>query len=100
MSEVDIGEIERREIQDHVRRVLRDLGNTEPPLPLSAVRKLLKLDLKYYDGTDKGLIADLAHRAKLFARKTIPDAVKQVRAVIAKSKLLAFWVPDSQRVLI
>jgi len=100
MSEPDVGEIERREIQDHVRKVLRDLGNPEPPLSLPDVRKLLHLDLKYYDGSDAGLLAEVSHRVKLLTKKTLPDAVKHVRDVIARSKLLAFWVPESKRVLI
>jgi hypothetical protein len=100
MMEPDVGELERREIQDHVRKVLRDLGNPEPPVSLADVRALLQLDLKYYDGSDTGLIAELSHRARLLAKKQIPDAVRQVRAILAKSKLLAFWVPDNKRVLI
>jgi hypothetical protein len=100
MIEVDVGEMERREIQDHVRKVLRDLDDPEPPLVLADVRQLLKLDLRYYDGTDSGLIAQLTHRARLLAKKQVPDAVRQVKAILSKSKLLAFWVPDSKRVLI
>lgn len=100
MNEPDIGEFERREIQDCVRKVLRDLDDPEPPLSLPDVRKLLQLDLKYYDGSDSGLIAELTHRARLLTRKKLPDAVRHVKAILSKSKLLAFWVPESKRVLI
>src|SRR5438477_5492780 len=100
MIDFDVGDLERRDIQDQVRRVLRDLDNPEPPLSLPDVRQLLKLDLKYYDGSDSGLVAELSHRFKLFAKKKLPEIGNQVREVIAKSKLVAFWVPDSKRVLI
>src|SRR6266566_4672348 len=100
MTEVDVGEFERREIRDQVAKVIRDLGNPDPPLLLSDVRQLLKLDLKYYDGSDAGLLAELSHRVRLFTRKTLPDIGKHLTEALAKAKLLAFWVPDSKRVLI
>jgi hypothetical protein len=64
------------------------------------VRALLKLDLKYYDGSDVGLIAELSHRVKLIATKRVPDLGRQLRDALAKSKLLAFWVPQEKKVLI
>ena len=100
MIDFDVGEFERRDIQEQVRRVLRDLDNPEPPLRLDDVRQLLKLDLRYYDGSDSGLVAELSHRVKLFAKKKLPEVGKHVRDVINKSKLVAFWVPESKRVLI
>src|SRR5207249_959446 len=100
MSNAEVGELEGREIRDHVARVLRDLGKPEPPLSLPDVRQLLKLDLKYYDGSDSGLISELSHRVKLLAKKTLPDIGKHLSEALAKSKLLAFWVPDSKKVLI
>ena len=38
MDEVIVGEYERRQINAQVQRVLRDLGNPEPPLKLEDVR--------------------------------------------------------------
>ena len=63
MTDADLGEFERREILGHVDRVLRDLGYPEPPLILTDVRALLKLDLKYYNSSDSGFATELAHRA-------------------------------------
>jgi len=42
------------DIDRKVERVLRDLGNPEPPLDLEVVRELLKLDLEYYTAKDPG----------------------------------------------
>lgn len=100
MSEELVGELEKREISGHVQRILRDLGNPEPPLNLADVRSLLSLDLQYYRSTDPGLIAELTHRFNLLARKTIPGLGRHLVSALAKSKLCAFWVPESARILL
>lgn len=100
MDEVIVGEHERRQINERVERILRDLGNPEPPLKLEDVRQLLSLNLQYYRSTDPGLVEDLTHRFKLLAKKTIPDLGRHLMSALAKSKLCAFWVPDSARILI
>ena len=38
----------RQKIDRRVDKILRDLGNPEPPLRLEDVRELLRLDLGYY----------------------------------------------------
>jgi hypothetical protein len=100
MAEVLVGEYEKRDIDGHVERILRDLGDPEPPLDLSGVRSLLSLDLQYYRSTDPGLITELSHRFTLFARKTLPDIGRHLLTALTKSKLCAFWVPESARILI
>jgi len=100
MIDVDVGDFEKREIDAQIARILRDLGSPTPPLKLEDVRQLLKLDLRYYKSTDPGIIEELTHRFTLFARKTIPDVGKHLAAALAKSKLNAFWVPDSRRILL
>jgi hypothetical protein len=95
-----VGEHEKRDINAQVGRVLRDLGNPQPPLSLSDVRSLLSLDLQYYRSSDPGLVRELEHRFMFLARKIIPDFGKQILGALAKSKLCAFWVPESARILI
>jgi hypothetical protein len=97
--DVELEESEKRDIRDQVARILRDLGNPEPPLHLADVRTLLSLDLQYYRGSDPSLIAELTHRFKLFARKSIPDAGRHLLSALSKSRLCAFWVPESSRIL-
>lgn len=96
----EIGEHERRSIGDQVDRILRDLGVVEPPLQLADVRALLKLDIHYYEREDPNLIQELTHRFKLLAKKAIPDVGKHLLSALAKSRLVAFWVPDSARILV
>ncbi len=100
MDELIVGENEQRQINEQVRRILRDLGNPEPPLKLEDVRQLLSLNLQYYRSTDPGLIAELTHRFSLLAKKSIPNFGRHLMSALAKSKLCAFWVPDSARILL
>lgn len=100
MVEESVGEFEKREIRDRIDRILRDLGNPEPPLELAEVRRLLSLDLRYYSSSEPGLVAELSHRFKVLAQKTIPDLGKHLAMALAKSRLLAFWVPESSKIMI
>src|SRR5580698_8277330 len=100
MIEAEVGSYEKREIDAQVNRVLRDLGNPSPPLKLTDVRTLLKIDLQYYRSTDPGLVEELAHQFRLLAQKTIPDLGKHLLAALRISKLDAFWVPSSRRILL
>ena len=100
MDEAIVGEHERRQINGQVQRILRDLDNPEPPLKLEDVRQLLSLSLQYYRSTDPGLIAELTHRFNLLAKKSIPNMGRHLMSALAKSKLCAFWVPDSARILL
>lgn len=100
MERVLVGDLERREIRTQVDRILRDLGRPEPPLVLADVRALLSLDLQYYSSTDPGLVAELTHRFTLFAKKGLPDLGNHLIAALAKSRLCAFWVPESSRILV
>jgi hypothetical protein len=100
MDEAGVGEYEKRKIDAQVARILRDLENPAPPLKLTDVRKLLKIDLTYYKSTDPSVLQELTHRFALLARKTIPDIGKYLALALAKSKLDAFWVPASRRILL
>lgn len=100
MSEELVAELEKRDIGGQIQRILRDLGNPEPPLNLADVRSLLSIDLQYYRSTDPGLIAELTHRFNLLGRRTIPGLGRHLASALSKSKLCAFWVPDSTRILL
>lgn len=100
MEHVLVGELEKREIRAQVDRILRDLGSYEPPLNLADVRTLLSLDLHYYSSADPGLVEELTHRFTLIAKKKLPDLGKHLITALAKSRLCAFWVPESSRILI
>jgi Zn-dependent peptidase ImmA (M78 family) len=100
VEQVLVAELEKREIRAQVDRILKDLGRPEPPLVLADVRALLSLDLQYYSRADPGLIAELTHRFNLLAKKKLPDLGNHLISALAKSRLCAFWVPESSRILI
>ena len=51
-----------QDIDGRVERVIRGLGNPEPPLELSQVRELLKLDLAFYTADDPGIAREVISR--------------------------------------
>ena len=95
----EIGEFEARAIDQRVERILRDLGNPEPPLRLEPVFELLKLDLNYYRADDVGVLAEFAHRIKL-AGKQLAERPALALDALRKAKLSALWVPDGKRIFI
>lgn len=76
-----IDEYERADINEHISRLLRDLGNPEPPLRLEVVRELQKLDLTYYSKSDLNLLDEMAHRAKM-AGHQISSTAQSMRDVV------------------
>ena len=90
-----VGPLEARDINAQVDRLLRDLGNPEPPLRLELVRELLRLDLKYYSS----YLKDLTHRIRLGAKQVTARPGLMFEA-IKKVNLAALYVPDTKRILI
>ncbi len=99
MGIIEIGANETLDIQSAVDRVLRDLENPEPPLDLERVRDVLRLDLKYYQGSDPGAVGEIAHRLRV-AGKQLLARPGLLGDAIRKAKLSALWIPDSKRILI
>ncbi|MNM13349.1 hypothetical protein D3C81_235390 [compost metagenome] len=94
-----VGDRERRDIEVLVAKVLRDLGNPEPPLHLELVRELLRLDKKYYSSTDVSPLAEFAHRIKV-AGKQLVARPTLILEVVQKAKLSGLWIPDERRIFI
>ena len=88
-----------QDIDRRIERVLRGLGNPEPPLRLEDVRELLKLDRAYYTANDPGLLRETVSRIRVatiqvFQRPTLLlDAIK-------KMSLQALYLPDRRRILL
>ena len=89
----------RQDIQARTDKVLRELGNPEPPLRLEDVRELLRLDCDYFTSETDGLFQSLVSKLKrggiqILNRPTLLlDAVK-------KFDLRALYLPDHKRILI
>lgn len=99
MNVEGVGAYEASDIDAIVDRLLRDLGNPEPPLSLETVRDALKLDLKFYSSAEHSIVEEVAHRIRVGAKQIllrpglIVDAIK-------KANLSALWMPDRKRILI
>ncbi len=88
-----------QDIDKRVAKILRDLGDPEPPLRLEIVREQLRLDLAYYSASDTGILAETIHRLKVGGKQIILRPGLLLEAV-KKWDLKALWVPDRQRILI
>jgi|ERR1043165_936068 hypothetical protein len=99
MKGIQIGKHEQVDIDAQVDKVLRGLGNPEPPISLAEVRELLRLDRQYYSSTDDSVVREFISKVKigtkqLFLRPTL------ILDVIKKASVSAFWIPDGKRILI
>jgi hypothetical protein len=80
-------------------KILRGLGNPDPPLELDYVRELLELDRTYYTSNDDGLLKELVSRA-VIAGKQVTMRPTLLWDAIRKFDLKALYVPDKKRILI
>jgi hypothetical protein len=89
----------RNDIDSQVAKVLRGLGNPEPPLKLEDVRALLKLDKHYYSSTDDGPLQEWISRLKVAGKQVIyrPSLLLDV---VKKFDLKALYLPDQKRILL
>ncbi|MFX7784951.1 hypothetical protein ABTJ92_22275, partial [Acinetobacter baumannii] len=65
VKNVSLGHRTIADIDGQVDKVLRGLGNPNPPVDLRLVRELLKLDRGYYSTTDDSLLRETFSRLKV-----------------------------------
>ena len=99
MKNTFLRESTARDVSDRVSRVLRGLGNPEPPLELLEVRELLKLDRVYYRGERDGVLAESISRIKVAGKQVLARPTLLLDA-IRKLDLKALYVPDKKRILL
>ena len=87
------------DIDLHVSKILRDLGNPPPPLDLDKVRELLKLAREYYSNTDDGVFKRWIHSLKL-AGKQIAERPAFLKDLVQSFRLDALCLFDEKRILI
>jgi hypothetical protein len=88
-----------RDIDEQVAKVLRGLGNPDPPVSLDEVRDLLRLDRDYYSSSEDGALGEVAHRL-LVAGKQVLARPALLGEAIKKWSLRALYLPDRRRILI
>lgn len=99
MKNLPIDPFAAQDITDQVDKILRGLGNPEPPLDLRDVRELLKLDRQFYSTTQTGPLGEFVSKVKIGA-KQLAMRPTLILDVIQKAKLKALWLPDRKRILI
>lgn len=86
-------------IEQQVAKVLRDLGNPDPPLNLPETCALLRLDQKYYSTADESALGDFVHKMTV-AGKQILARPTLLLEVVRKLDLKALYIPDRRRILV
>lgn len=87
------------DINEQVAKVLKGLGNPEPPLNLDEVREVLRLDRAYYSSIEDGLLLEVAHRLRVAGRQVLARPALLGEA-IRKWSLRALYLPDRKQILI
>lgn len=88
-----------QDINKQIAKIIRDLGNPEPPLYLEDVRELLHLDCEYYSSGDEGFLQDIVHSIKVAGKQIIRRPAILAEAIKA-GDLKALLLPDRKRILI
>lgn len=88
-----------QDIDRRVERILKGLGNPEPPLRLQDVRELLKLDLAFYRADDPGILHETISRIRVAAIQVYKRPAI-LGDVIKKMSLKALYLPDRKRILL
>jgi len=87
------------DIDSQVNKVLRGLGNPEPPLRLEDVRELLKLDRGYYSSTDDSFLRETISKLTVAGAQVLKRPSLLLDAV-RKLDLRALYLPDRKRILL
>ena len=87
----------QKRIDERVTRLLRELGNPEPPLRLEDVRELLKLNLGYFSGDDDGLFQQTISRLTIATKQVFKRPMILAEA-LSKFQLKALYLPDRKRI--
>ncbi|KPH80808.1 MULTISPECIES: ImmA/IrrE family metallo-endopeptidase [Bosea] len=87
------------DIDSQVVKILKGLGNPEPPVDLRVVRELLKLDQGYYSTTDDSLLRETFSRLKVAGLQVLLRPTL-LRDAVRSLSLKALYLPDQKRILL
>lgn len=88
-----------QDIDRRVERVLKGLGNPEPPLRLEDVRHLLKLDRRFYTAKDPSVVQETVSKVRVATIQVFNRPTLLIEAV-RKWSLKALYLPDRRRILL
>ena len=87
------------DIDGQITKILRGLGDPEPPMDLRLARELLKLDRGYYSTTDDSLLRETFSRMKV-AGLQILQRPTLLKDAVQTLSLKALYLPDQKRILL
>lgn len=87
------------DIDRRVAKVLDGLGNPEPPLLLTDVRQLLRLDRQYYTASETSAVREKVSRIKV-ATVQVYERPTLLLDAIRKMSIKALYLPDQRRILL
>ena len=99
MRNVSLGQRTVSDIDGQVAKILKGLGDPEPPIDLRVVRDLLKLDRGYYSTTDDSLLRNIFSKMRVAGQQVLLRPTLLADAVQSLS-LKALYLPDQKRILI
>lgn len=99
MRSISLGHRTVADIDGQVAKVLRGLGQPEPPIDLRVVRELLKLDRGYYSTTDDSLLRETLSRLKVAGQQVLLRPTI-LRDAVRSLSLKALYLPDQKRILL
>jgi hypothetical protein len=99
VKNVSLGHRTIADIDGQVDKILRGLGNPEPPVDLRVVRDLLKLDRGYYSITDDSLLRETFSRLKVAGLQVLLRPTI-LRDAVRSLSLKALYLPDQKRILL
>jgi hypothetical protein len=87
------------DIDRRVAKVLKDMGQIDPPVELEVVRDLLTLDRAFYSSSDAGILQETVHKLRVGTRQIVMRP-RLLWEVVQKLELRALFLPDRKRILI
>ena len=87
------------DIDRRVARVLRGLGEPEPPLRLDDVLELLRLDRSFYTADDPGVLRETVSRIRVAGIQVL-NRPSLLSEAIRKWSLKALYLPDRKRIFL
>jgi hypothetical protein len=99
VKNVRLGARTLADVDAQVGKVLRGLGNPEPPIDLRLVRELLKLDRTYYSTTDDSVLRQTLSRMMIAGRQVLQRPTL-LRDAVRGLGLKALYLPDQKRILL
>lgn len=87
------------DVEARISKILKGLGNPEPPLRLEDARELLRLDKGYYSSRDDSFLREAVSKLTIAGIQVLQRPTLLLE-VVRKLDLRALYLPDRKRILL